>query len=484
MNSNALRAREYASELLIPDYRTQATPPRFSKQLIRLVIAGVNVGQAALWGVVLLSLFPNAFEHISNWAAFDLGVVVLFVTEMARFVGRVNPRPGAEFVGLAALRAAGTTVLGVAAAWIVCLFVTSLAARNPSEIAELCVTWAAAAAVSSAILEFGTARLAVRVPPLPRMVIVGPHPSVDNLAFDIARQQPPGWTLAACINDADVDSGNQLRNLVRRDYRSLTVLLIAAPAESERICAEVRDRLADLPVRIWLTTPAGLLNDNLRSPITVAGRPVVEIVPNPFGISGWLTKRSVDVMISLMLLLLVAPVLAAVALMIRFTSPGSILFKQQRVGLGSLPIEVLKFRTMHSVLTDATGACGTTARDPRVTAVGRLLRRTSIDELPQLWNVLRGDMSLVGPRPHPLHMRIVDVYYGDVDERYRARHCVRPGITGWAQINGSRGAVDTIDKARTRVELDLWYLRHWSLLLDLYILLRTVAGGFASFRAD
>jgi polysaccharide biosynthesis protein PslA len=195
-------------------------------------------------------------------------------------------------------------------------------------------------------------------------------------------------------------------------------------------------------------------------------------------------ERHIDVVISLILLLLGAPILAAAALMIRCTSPGPILIRQPRFGVGSGPIDVLKFRTMHSVSTDPTGARGTAARDPRVTAVGRLLRRSSIDELPQLWNVLRGEMSLVGPRPHPLHMRVGGAYYFDVDERYRARHCVRPGITGWAQINGSRGIVDTIEKARNRVELDLWYLRNWSLLLDVYILLRTAFGGFASFRAD
>jgi lipopolysaccharide/colanic/teichoic acid biosynthesis glycosyltransferase len=161
-----------------------------------------------------------------------------------------------------------------------------------------------------------------------------------------------------------------------------------------------------------------------------------------------------------------------------------VLFRQWRFGLGNRPIFVLKFRTMRIEGCDATGERRTVARDSRVTRVGRFLRRTSIDELPQLINVLRGEMSLVGPRPHPLHMRVGDSYYFDAVSRYRVRHLVKPGITGWAQINGSRGEVDTLEKARRRVELDLWYLQNWSLVLDFRILLSTALGRFGTWHAD
>ena len=123
-------------------------------------------------------------------------------------------------------------------------------------------------------------------------------------------------------------------------------------------------------------------------------------------------------------------------------------------------------------------------RDPRVTRVGRLLRKTSMDELPQLLNVLRGDMSLVGPRPHATHMKVEGNYYFEAVEHYRLRHRVKPGLTGWAQVNGSRGEVDTLDKAYRRVDLDLWYIDNWSITLDLKIIFKTVFGGFATLKAD
>lgn len=133
---------------------------------------------------------------------------------------------------------------------------------------------------------------------------------------------------------------------------------------------------------------------------------------------------------------------------------------------------------------DTTGAARTLARDPRVTRVGRILRRLSFDELPQLLAVLRGEMSLVGPRPHATHMMVEGAYYFDAVDFYRARHRMLPGITAWAQVNGSRGEVDTVEKARRRVELDLWYVANWSPALDLWIILRTVFGAFVTLKAD
>ena len=134
---------------------------------------------------------------------------------------------------------------------------------------------------------------------------------------------------------------------------------------------------------------------------------------------------------------------------------------------------IYKFRTMRTDMGDPTGAVRTLARDSRVTSVGRVLRRLSLDELPQFINVARGEMSLVGPRPHPTHMKVEGNYYFEAVVAYRARHRVLPGITGWAQINGSRGEIDTLEKARRRIELDLWYIANWSPVLDLWIILRT-----------
>ncbi len=150
------------------------------------------------------------------------------------------------------------------------------------------------------------------------------------------------------------------------------------------------------------------------------------------------------------------------------------LFRQKRFGFNNLDIEVLKFRSMYVDRQDASGAERTTRGDTRVTVVGRLIRRTSIDELPQLINVLRGEMSIVGPRPHATAMRVGDAYYHDAVRGYAARHRVKPGMTGLAQVRGLRGEIDTIERAKKRVEYDIYYIENWSPLLDLRIILETI----------
>jgi lipopolysaccharide/colanic/teichoic acid biosynthesis glycosyltransferase len=150
---------------------------------------------------------------------------------------------------------------------------------------------------------------------------------------------------------------------------------------------------------------------------------------------------------------------------------GPILFVQDRFGFNNRPVRVLKFRTMHVENSDPSGAARTVRDDPRVTRVGRILRRLSLDELPQLVNVLRGDMSLVGPRAHPLAMKAGNRFYHDAVADYVRRHRVKPGLTGWAQVNGLRGEIDSLEKAQQRVVYDLDYIESWSLWLDLKILL-------------
>ena len=180
-------------------------------------------------------------------------------------------------------------------------------------------------------------------------------------------------------------------------------------------------------------------------------------------------KRLLDVVLSSLLLAFCLPFGLLLALLIRLDSPGPALFRQQRVGYNGRPFRILKFRTMH-VLEDGPTVIQARSRDPRVTRVGRILRSMSLDELPQLVNVLAGDMSLVGPRPHAAAH---DVYYGERIRNYAYRRRVRPGITGWAQIHGARGATPNLSDMQARVDLDAWYVDHGSLALDLVILART-----------
>ena len=171
-------------------------------------------------------------------------------------------------------------------------------------------------------------------------------------------------------------------------------------------------------------------------------------------------------------LVILAPLLLTVAVLIKLGSPGTAIFRQMRRGFNGKPFEIWKFRTM-TVSENGETVTQATKGDARVTKIGRFLRMTSIDELPQLWNVLRGDMSLVGPRPHALAH---DNYYDELISNYIYRHHMKPGLTGWAQVNGFRGETPTIDLMEKRVEYDVWYVSNWSIWLDLKIMARTAVG--------
>jgi exopolysaccharide biosynthesis polyprenyl glycosylphosphotransferase len=199
----------------------------------------------------------------------------------------------------------------------------------------------------------------------------------------------------------------------------------------------------------------------------------MDVFDKPLGEWGALLKSVEDKAIAALALILLSPVMAAVAVAVRLESKGPILFKQKRYGFNNELIEVYKFRSMYHNLSDADAAKLVSKGDPRVTRVGRIIRKTSLDELPQLFNVLKGELSLVGPRPHATKAKAADQLYYDVVDGYFARHKVKPGITGWAQINGWRGETDTTEKLQRRVEHDLYYIENWSLAFDLSILIKT-----------
>ncbi|HEX2760297.1 MAG TPA: exopolysaccharide biosynthesis polyprenyl glycosylphosphotransferase [Rhizomicrobium sp.] len=192
------------------------------------------------------------------------------------------------------------------------------------------------------------------------------------------------------------------------------------------------------------------------------------VLPVP-GTSQSTVKRGLDVTVSTLLILLLSPLLALVSLAILLDSRGPLIFAQRRTGLNGKTFAILKFRSMH-VLEDGADVKQAVRGDARITRVGRVIRKLSLDELPQLFNVLAGDMSLVGPRPHAVAH---DDYYGAAISNYAVRQQVKPGITGWAQIHGARGATPTLESMQARVDLDAWYVAHTSVPLDLMILART-----------
>jgi putative colanic acid biosynthesis UDP-glucose lipid carrier transferase len=202
----------------------------------------------------------------------------------------------------------------------------------------------------------------------------------------------------------------------------------------------------------------------------MGGVPVVGLMEAPFtGINGFV-KRASDIVLSALILILISPLLLVLAIGVKLSSTGPVIFRQRRTGLDGEIIEVYKFRSMRAV-DDGAVVRQATRDDPRITPFGALIRRTSLDELPQFVNVLQGRMSIVGPRPHAVAH---NEQYRKLVKAYMARHKVKPGITGWAQVNGLRGETDTLDKMASRIEYDLEYLRNWTLGLDLLIIARTV----------
>src|SRR5574343_400347 len=203
---------------------------------------------------------------------------------------------------------------------------------------------------------------------------------------------------------------------------------------------------------------------------TVCEMPVVSVCETPFTGSNGIVKRGSDIVLSLLILLLISPILLVVAAMVKLSSPGPVIFKQRRYGLDGKEIIVYKFRSM-TVCEDGAQIAQARKGDQRVTRLGAILRKTSLDELPQFINVLQGRMSIVGPRPHAVAHNEM---YRKLIKGYMVRHKVKPGITGWAQVNGYRGETETLDKMQARIDYDLDYLRNWSLKLHVLIILKTV----------
>ena len=251
------------------------------------------------------------------------------------------------------------------------------------------------------------------------------------------------------------------------------LVLVSMPLSAEKRVLEMLKQLWVLPVDIRLSAHMSALRFTSKAYSYVGDVPVFDMADRP--ISDWnlVFKWLFDKSVAVAALLLLSPVMILTAIAIKLESKGPVFFKQQRHGFNNQLIEMYKFRSMYVDQGDATASRLVTRNDPRVTRVGRFIRKTSIDELPQLFNVLKGELSIVGPRPHALQAKAANKLYYEAVEGYFARHKVKPGITGWAQIHGWRGETDTVDKIMQRVHHDLYYIEHWSLLLDVYILFMT-----------
>lgn len=317
---------------------------------------------------------------------------------------------------------------------------------------------------------------------LRRIVIVG----TGTLGLELLRRlgQLPwgGFDVVGMFAEADSHHGNSAKLPVELvggiddlaefvERARIDQVWIALPLSKEaavrRVLWELRHSTADIR---FVPDLFGfrLLNHSISE---VAGLPVLNLTSSPMDGMNQCVKAIEDRALALLILLLAGPLMLAIALGVKLSSPGPVLFKQRRLGWDGREITVLKFRSM-TMHAEERGRVSQAKRDdPRVTPFGAFLRRSSLDELPQLINVLRGEMSIVGPRPHALEH---NQQYKELVEQYMLRHKVKPGITGWAQINGYRGETDTLEKMQKRVEYDLYYIEHWSLWFDLKIILRTL----------
>ncbi|MCG2840230.1 undecaprenyl-phosphate glucose phosphotransferase [Sandaracinobacter sp. RS1-74] len=251
-------------------------------------------------------------------------------------------------------------------------------------------------------------------------------------------------------------------------------VIVALPWSAEERIRQVVQKLVLTPVRIRLAPDLANFAFAHRPLVLLGDMPVITLFERPISGTDAIVKRAEDLLLTSLIMLFIWPVMLLTALAVKLDSPGPIFFRQPREGFNNQRFDVLKFRSMTHDLCQTDGVKQATRGDKRVTRVGRIIRATSMDELPQLFNVLKGDMSLVGPRPHAPSTRANGRLFHEVVQTYAARHKVKPGITGWAQVCGWRGETDTEEKLVKRLEHDLYYIENWSVSFDIYILFRTV----------
>jgi Undecaprenyl-phosphate glucose phosphotransferase len=307
------------------------------------------------------------------------------------------------------------------------------------------------------------------------------------------RAEPHAYTVVGLYDDRGsripgVQEGVTVRGTVRdllerSREEQIDLIVIALPLEAVDRISSILEQIGSAVADICLTTDFAGFRYKSSQISSIGSNPVVLINERPLKDWRAAKKFAFDIVIGSFLLVALSPVLALIALAIRFDSPGPVLFRQPRLGFNNRLFTCYKFRSMHHGMTDLMGDRQVTRGDPRVTRLGKWLRALSLDELPQIFNVMKGNMSLVGPRPHPPNTKAADKLFTDVVANYAFRHRVKPGITGWAQVNGWRGETKTIEQIENRVACDLAYIENWSIWFDLRIMMLTVTREILSRRA-
>jgi Undecaprenyl-phosphate glucose phosphotransferase len=318
-----------------------------------------------------------------------------------------------------------------------------------------------------------------------RTIVVGSDQNGEKLIEALNAQTDSDISILGVFDDRNDDRAldtcagspklGKIDDIVEFARRTrVDLVLFALPISAESRILEMLKKLWVLPLDIRLSAHTNKLRFRPRSYSYIGKVPTLDVFEAP--ITDWdlVMKWLFDHIVGAIILLLALPVMALVALAIKLDSPGPVLFRQKRFGFNNERIDVFKFRSLHHHQADPSASKVVTKNDSRVTRVGRFIRKTSLDELPQLFNVVfKSNLSLVGPRPHAVQGKLQSRLFDEAVDGYFARHRVKPGITGWAQINGWRGEVDSEEKIQKRVEFDLYYIENWSVLFDLYILLKT-----------
>jgi Undecaprenyl-phosphate glucose phosphotransferase len=429
---------------------------------------GYVVPLSGFYWEFLTAIFGMAATAVICFQAADIYEVQLFRGHLRQMTRMVSSW---AFVFLLFIGASFIVKLGseISRLWLTAFFVTGLAALVTERVflRSLVRGWARQGRLDR------------------RTIIVGADENGEQLVHALKIQDDSDIHVLGVFDDRNDDRAmdtcagspklGKVDDIVEFARRTrIDLVLFALPISAETRILEMLKKLWVLPVDIRLSAHTNKLRFRPRSYSYLGEVPTLDVFEAP--ITDWdlVMKWLFDHVVGFLILLLALPVMGLVALAVKLDSPGPVLFRQKRFGFNNERIDVFKFRSMYHHLADPTASKVVTKGDPRVTRVGRFIRKTSLDELPQLFNVVfKSNLSLVGPRPHAVQGKLQSRLFDEAVDGYFARHRVKPGITGWAQINGWRGEVDTDEKIQKRVEFDLYYIENWSVLFDIYILLKT-----------
>ena len=436
------------------------------------VVDSVAVGLSALVAYLIRDYFGEVvlFNHGDAY----YGLVLLACMMLALGGGDIY-RSWRESSSLAIVRGLTTRWLTVTVLLLIVLF-SSKASEEISRVWFF--TWALVGLIFLFLARlsfyFLVKKLRRLVGSARMVVVIGPGDLAKRIVDDVTESEWSGYQILKHIQDYDISS---LRSL---EHKQIDEVWLAIPLSE---AAEIRNIMLELsyfPSTVRYVPELfalGLINHGISE---VLGIPMVDLTASRMDGLPKLMKALEDYAVASVALVLLSPLMLLIAALIKLDSRGPVFFRQKRHGLSGKVISVYKFRTMRSEQKKTGAVIQAQKNDPRVTRVGKILRQTSLDELPQLFNVIKGEMSVVGPRPHAVEH---NNQYKTLIDSYMKRHIVKPGITGWAQINGFRGETDTLEKMEGRVQCDIYYIENWSILLDLRIMVLTLVRGMVGKNA-